>query len=208
MAADRVARGRAGADAVLAVDPARGDRLRADGRPGSAALADRAGLPGSQAGSRARALRGPRLARLPPSRHALHRGLWLSDRRAGEIFPLRPKSRRRSRRGLRSASPFRRLPTARRSRSDPSGTCRTRSPPCDDGSPWPWPRACTDARAAHASIREITAHPPSTAACEAVVLITSSWKRQSARSAPKVIAQSERRVHHGETVPAQEKLVS
>jgi len=38
MAADRVARGRAGADAVLAVDPARGDRLRADGRPGSAAV--------------------------------------------------------------------------------------------------------------------------------------------------------------------------
>src|SRR3954463_12017605 len=87
MAADRVARGRAGADAVLAVDPARGDRLRRSGRLGSAALAHRAGLPGSQAGSRARALRGPRLARLPPSRHAVHRGLWLSDRRAGEIFP-------------------------------------------------------------------------------------------------------------------------
>src|SRR3954447_20223925 len=64
MAADRVARGRAGADAVLAVDPARGDRLRRSGRLGSAALAHRAGLPGSQAGSRARALRGPRLARL------------------------------------------------------------------------------------------------------------------------------------------------
>src|SRR3954463_9786111 len=94
MAADRVARGRAGADAVLAGDPARGDRVRRSGRLGSAALADRAGLPGSQAGSRARALRGPRLARLPPSRHAVHRGLWLSDRRAGEIFPLRPKSRR------------------------------------------------------------------------------------------------------------------
>src|SRR3954453_21055326 len=166
MAADRVARGRAGADAVLTVDPARGDRLRRSGRLGSAALAHRAGLPGSQAGSRARALRGPRLARLPPSRHAVHRGLWLSDRRAGEIFPLRPRWCR----GLRSVSPFRGLPTARRSRSDPSDTCRTRSPPCDDGSPWRWPRACTDARAAHASIREITAPPPSTAACDAVVL--------------------------------------
>src|SRR6476659_1012953 len=170
MAADRVARGRAGADAVLAVDPARGDRLRRSGRLGSAALAHRAGLPGSQAGSRARALRGPRLARLPPSRHAVHRGLWLSDRRAGEIFPLRPKSRRRSRRGFRSASPFRGLPTPRRRRSDPNGTCRTRSPPCDDGSPWRWSGACIDARAAHAQIRAITAEPSSIAACDAVVL--------------------------------------
>ena len=166
VAADRVARGRTGANPVLAVDPARGDRLRADGRPGAAALADRAGLPGSQAGSRARALRGPRLARLPPSRHSVHRGLWLPDRRAGEIFPLRPSSRR----GLRSASPFRGLPTARRPRSGPSGTCRTRSRPCDGGSPWRWPGACTDARAAHASIRAIRPDPPFIAACDAVVI--------------------------------------
>src|SRR6185312_16418430 len=68
MAPDRVARGRSGADPVLAVDPARGDRLRRSGRPGPAALADRAGLPGAQAGTRAWALRGPRLARLPPPR--------------------------------------------------------------------------------------------------------------------------------------------
>src|SRR6476469_3261074 len=163
MAADRVARGRAGADAVLAVDPARGDRLRRSGRPGPAALADRAGLPGAQAGTRARALRGPRLARLPPPRHAVHRGLLFPDRRAGEIFPLRPRWRR----GLRSASPSRRLPTPRRSRSGPRGMCRTRSPPCDAGSRWRSPKLSNDARAAHAST---TTDPHIIAACDAVVL--------------------------------------
>src|SRR6478736_9751690 len=167
MAADRVARGRAGADAVLAVDPARGDRLRRSGRLGSAALAHRAGLPGSQAGSRARALRGPRLARLPPSRHAVHRGLWLSDRRAGEIFP--PQAQVAP--GVSKRLAFPRVTTPRRRRSDPNGTCRTRSPPCDDGSPWRWTGACIDARAAHAQIRAITADPSSIAACDAVVLL-------------------------------------
>src|SRR4051812_39988754 len=50
-------------------------------------MAYRTRLPGAQAGTRARALRGPRLARFPPSRHALHRSLWLPGRRTGEDSP-------------------------------------------------------------------------------------------------------------------------
>ncbi len=93
-------------------------------------------------------------------------GFLIAER--ARFSPLRPKSRR----GFRSASPFRGLPTPRRRRSDPNGTCRTRSPPCDDGSPWRWSGACIDARAAHAQIRAITADPSSIAACDAVVLST------------------------------------
>ena len=54
-----------------------------------AALAHRARLSGTQAGSRAWSLRRPRLARLPSSRHAVHRGLRIPDRRAGDDSPLR-----------------------------------------------------------------------------------------------------------------------
>ena len=91
-------------------------------------------------------------------------GFLIAER--ARFSPLRPKSRR----GFRSASPFRGLPTPRRRQSDPNGTCRTRSPPCDDGSPWRWSGACIDARAAHAQIRAIAADPSSIAACDAVVL--------------------------------------
>src|SRR6185295_6392226 len=89
MALDRVAGRRERAHQVLALDPAGGHQLRAPGRTRQAPVAHRARLPGAQAGTRTGALRGPRLARFPPSRDALHRSLWLPDRRTGEDFPLR-----------------------------------------------------------------------------------------------------------------------
>src|SRR4051812_31368141 len=118
-------------------------------------MAYRTRLPGPQAGTWARALRGPRLAWLPPSRHALHRSLWLPGRRTGENSPLRicrPEAQ--------SAWPSRQLSTPRRLRSDRSGTSRTQSPPWAGGSPWPWPKASSDVRAAQptsAGLRTIPA---------------------------------------------------
>ena len=88
-----------------------------------AALADRAGLPGPQAGTRAWPLRGKRLARLSSSRDAVHRCLWIPALRKGSDSPLRTMQRRSHRR----ISPTQRLPTPRISRSDLSVTCRTRS---------------------------------------------------------------------------------
>ena len=58
-------------------------------RPCQAALAYRARLSGTQAGGRARSLRRARMARLPSSRHAVHRGLRIPDLRAGDDSPLR-----------------------------------------------------------------------------------------------------------------------
>src|SRR4051794_36500668 len=106
-------------------------------------MAYRTRLPGPQAGTWARALRGPRLAWLPPSRHALHRRLWLPGRRTGEDSPL----------GMGHTEahgdwPSPRRSTPKRLRSDRSGTSRTQSQPCAGGSPWPWPGVSSDVRAA------------------------------------------------------------
>jgi hypothetical protein len=89
-------------------------------------------LPGG--GSRARPLRGPRLARLPPPRGALRRGLRIPPQGADRDSPLRtvqppPPSR---------SCLIRRLPTPRRRRSDPSGTSRHPSPRCTGSPPWRW----------------------------------------------------------------------
>src|SRR3954454_18710110 len=61
--------GRGLARPVLACHPPAGHVLRAPGRSGQAALADRTRLPGAETGTGPRALRGTRLARLPSSRH-------------------------------------------------------------------------------------------------------------------------------------------
>ena len=59
-----------------------------------------------------------------------------------------------------------RLSTPRRLRSDRSGTCRTQSPPCAGGSPWPWPKASSDVRAAQPTSADLRTIP----ARDAVVL--------------------------------------
>ena len=96
------------------------------GRPrrhGQEALAGRARRPGSQAGGGARTRRRARLARLPSSRHALHRGLGLPDLRKGDDSPLWTPIAGKTQ----SLWLSRRLPTARRRRSGPSVTSPTRS---------------------------------------------------------------------------------
>src|SRR6202049_896166 len=144
MAADRMAAGREGADQILVRQPSRRHLLRATGRSDQAALADRARLPGTQAGTRPWALRGPRLARLPPSRHPLHRRLRLPGLRAGDDSPPTTKDPPEPS----AIGHSRSLSPRRRRRSGPSGIYPTRSRPCDAASPLPLPEASTDVRAA------------------------------------------------------------
>src|SRR5215213_8738679 len=100
---------------------------------------------------RARALRGPRLARLPPSRQPLHRSLRLPHGRAlpfPPCAPLHPPA-------ARGTCVTRRLPAARRRRSGLSGTCRTQSAPSASTSS---PASSEPCRAAHA----VSSHTPHT----------------------------------------------
>src|SRR5674536_164211 len=87
MAVDRVARRRERADQILALDPSQGYHVPRAGRPHQAALAHRARLSGTQAGGRAWAFRGQRVARLPPPRHAVHRRLRIPGLREGDDSP-------------------------------------------------------------------------------------------------------------------------
>src|SRR5215212_2997641 len=123
VAAGRVAGGRRGAEQVLALQPAAAHRAEGPGPRGQGPLADRAGLPGAEAGDRPRPPRGPRLARLPPPCQPLHRGLRLPGGRALPFppsGPLHPAA-------AHGTCATRGLPAAR-CRSGLSGTCRTRSP--------------------------------------------------------------------------------
>src|SRR5450631_4130412 len=88
MVADRVARGREGADQVLAFDLAEQHHIPRFGRRRQAALAHRTRLSGTQAGGRARALR-TRMAWLPSSRHDVHRSLRIPGLRKGDDSPPR-----------------------------------------------------------------------------------------------------------------------
>src|SRR6478752_5986704 len=88
MVPHRMARGRERADQILALDLAAGDTLGRPRRPGQAQMAYRTRLPGAQAGDRPRSLRGARLARLPPPRHARHRRLRIPGLRVESDFPL------------------------------------------------------------------------------------------------------------------------
>ena len=81
------------ADQILVVRPCGQHPVSAPGRLRQAALADRARLSRAQAGGWARRFRRPRLARLSPSRHAVHRSLRIPDLRAGDNSPLRTWSR-------------------------------------------------------------------------------------------------------------------
>ena len=120
----RVARGRGGTDQVLALRAARDGHARGAGRDRAAALAHRARLRGAQAGARPGALRGPRLARLPPPRVLVHRGLRLPGGRALPLFPPGLAAPARRARAAGRLPPPQLLPCA------PSGTARRRSPPC------------------------------------------------------------------------------
>ena len=90
-------------------------------------------------------LRGSRLARLPPPRHARHRRLRIPGLRVESDSPLSlaPRAARQS------ASPTQELPTPRRRRSVPNATSPTRSPPSALDSRAPWCDGCPDVLAAN-----------------------------------------------------------
>ncbi|CAO3352415.1 Transposase [Azospirillum palustre] len=94
VAADRMARGRREADQILVVDPAGDNAARRLGRDRQIAVAHRARLPRTQAGTRSRPLQGPRMARIPPSRDAVHRRLRFPNQGTGGDSPLRTTSLR------------------------------------------------------------------------------------------------------------------
>jgi hypothetical protein len=83
-------------------------------------LAHRTRLRGTEKRTRPCTFRGTRLARLPPSRNALHRRLWFPHPRTSGDSPLRPPAGR-------NASPTHSSKTPRRRRSGPSATSKTRS---------------------------------------------------------------------------------
>src|SRR5690242_6539850 len=142
VAPGRVARGREGAHQVLALDPARDGRDRGAGRHGEAALAGRARLRGAEAGARARPLRGPRLARLPPPRQLVHRRLRVPGGRALPLFPPGLATPARGPRATPKLPAPRLLPCAR------SGTVPRRSRPCAGTSRWRCCAGCPDVPAA------------------------------------------------------------
>ena len=89
------------------------------------ALAYRTRLSGTQTGGWARPLRRARLARLPPSRNAVHRGLWIPDLRAGDDSPLRNAFHQVVQRNYNSRS----LPPEGVRHCGLNGTFRIRLPP-------------------------------------------------------------------------------
>src|SRR5215470_13413537 len=143
MAAHRVAKRRKGADQVLAFDSSKGHQLLSAGRLRQATLAHRARLSGAQARGGARRLRRKRMARVPPPRHDVDRGLWIPNLREGSFSPLRTCCQS----FLPRICPSQRLPTQRIRRCGLSGTSRIPSLPCGDGLS---PSSSTSCRAAHA----------------------------------------------------------
>ncbi len=110
-----------------------GTSTRRPCRAGQTPLADRAGLPGAQAGAWTGPLRRPRMAGISSSRQPLHRRLWIPRQPSGDDSPLSsiPSP------GPPSRWPSPGLPTPRLRQSDQSGTCRPRSLPSGGGSPSP-----------------------------------------------------------------------
>ena len=131
VAADRVAEGTSRAHPVLVVHLAGGWEARRTGAVGQASLDHRTGLPGAEARTGTGALRRTRLARIPPSRHALHRGLWVPGVREEPFFPL---GATRST-GLTRSHDSSPLAAPRLAACGPSGIIRARSQPCASGLP-------------------------------------------------------------------------
>src|SRR5665213_4002041 len=177
MAVDRVARRRERADQILALDPSQGYHVPRAGRPHQAALAHRARLSGTQAGGRAWAFRGQRVARLPPPRHAVHRRLRIPGLREGDDSPLWTLFRQ----AVRETYGSQRLPTQRLRRCEPNDTSRTRSRHCASAAASPSPADYRDAHAAQLQYTE-TYHAE---LCDAVVLGVVQLNIASQRSVPR-----------------------
>src|SRR5208282_2866957 len=147
MAARRMAAGRKRADQILALDPAGGYGPRDARGNCQTALADRARLSGTQAGTRARSLRRTRLARLSPPHGALRRGLRIPGLRTESDSPLRRQNPAHP-----SASPIPGLSTPRIRRSEPNATSKRQSQP----SALSWPATSHDDCLAALAARELT----------------------------------------------------
>src|SRR5260370_31936783 len=91
------------------------------------------------------------MARLPPSRHAVHCSLRIPDLREGDDSPLRTSSRR----SAPATCHTRQLPTPRTRPCGVNGTSQTRSPPCAEGSSQRSSHACHLAPAAAAQQRNV-----------------------------------------------------
>ncbi len=87
---------------------------------------------------------GARLARLPPPRQPLHRGLWLPGGRAPPFSPSAPLCPPAA-----GTCATQRFPAARHRSSGLSATCHTRSPRSDAASPSRSSAACPGAHAAY-----------------------------------------------------------
>src|SRR5271154_6198488 len=137
MAARRMAAGRKRADQILAFDLAGRHRHRDARCNRQNALADRARLSGTQAGTRPRSLRRTRLARLSPPHGALRRGLRIPGLRTESDSPLRRQNAAHP-----GASPIPELSTTRIRRSEPNATSKRQSQPSALSSPATSPDAC------------------------------------------------------------------
>src|SRR5215467_13212144 len=93
------------------------------------------------------------MARVPPPRHDIHRGLWIPDLREGSFSPLRTCCQS----SLPGICPSRRLPTQRLCRCGLSVTFPIRLPPCADGSSPSWSRFSHAARAVERKQRDVHA---------------------------------------------------
>src|SRR5271166_2555687 len=147
MAPRRMAAGRKRADQILALEPV-GGYVPRDARGNcQTALADRARLSGTHAGTRARSLRRTRLARLSPPHGALRRGLRIPGLRTESDSPLRRQNPAHP-----SASPIPGLSTPRIRRSEPNATSKRQSQP----SALSWPATSHDDCLAALAARELT----------------------------------------------------
>ena len=140
VAAHRMAPRGKRAHALFSLDPAGHPLVQGLGRRGQDALADRTRLPGTQAGSGARALRRTQLARISSSCQSVHCGVRVSDARAAG-------RREKKLRSTQNASRTRRLPPAR-GWPRCNATSRGRSPPRGFGWDAPSPARWRSARVA------------------------------------------------------------
>src|SRR5258708_1731371 len=123
MVADRMAARGERTNQILGIDATAHYQAQSFDQDGQTPLDHRTGLRGVEARVGVGAFRRSQLARVPPSRHALHRFLWVPDRRAEPFFPLCP--RRSS--WIRCLQAGVGIPPARVAEYAPSGIIPTRS---------------------------------------------------------------------------------
>src|SRR2546428_10747684 len=129
------------------------------------------------------------MARLPPSCHAVHRGLRIPDLRAGDDSPLRTSHHHAVPATCRS----RRLPTQRLRPCGLNATSRTQSRPCADISSSRSSRPCHDVHV----VRRRSTEKRGAELCDAVVLVRISHTRCGLRRFKKPTGQEPRAARCG-----------